>query len=1029
MKNVFVSSTFRDMQAERDVIHYDVVPALNAFAREYGESVQLLDLRWGVNTADMDADSGARMVLNVCLDAIDRCQPYMIIMLGEKYGWVPPDELMEETVRDKDYRMQPGVHSVTELEIEYGSLSREQQAKCFFYFRDALPADKMSPESRAIYLAADEDEAARMRQLKDRITAQFGDRVRSYEALWDEANQRTVIPEGFTARVVEDISGFFAQEWGDRGQLTWQDRELLETSRIMEEKLLTFSGREDLLEEYGGYIDDAEVPLFILQGSDGIGKSSLLSRLARGRQEAGDTALFFTCGLSVQSRSTQQLLRYFVYHLEDALGKPHGPDTTIFQEWRGRLELLCQEFCEQKEGRLVFFVDALEELDWDETAERFSWVPLADPQRVAFVAGMDHGRLITAEVPIHDVPYLSPEESRAMIESHLRYRNKSLAPAVVDKMMRMVEIRRPFCIDILIQRLTMFNKNDFDVIREYGNDMDAINRYLLEVIDGLPTTVGSLSVEVIGAASSRIDDDFMERLLTLLAASRRGLRETDLEAIFRAWDWPWDALSFAWLRKYLSSFFIEDSSGRIDFGHGVVRTGLVTYLKSNLFLCQHILFEHMKTLPVDDPISMEETVHLTRVVDGRNDLIDYIRRVMKVGPYSQPLLYARRNIKDICHEDRAEWFCKVLNHAQESSQYTVGFGTFVESLRDSFDTTPSDNHVKLGLCETLLHIFQRSDEIWNNQTSRRDLQLAMQQMADTIAEGGSPHNRENAYFLYEGTLKELEKLEAPPIDRLAHTYERMGELTTDDALALGHFEKAVELRKEAAAKADYLMENYHLQRAYSFLAEAYFNNAKYGEAVAAAMASIMLMEKTDIEKNTINPEMPFEERMEWGQWMIREFDIQQKASIARESRAAAYALVLAEMYEQAGNYHLAALKGAKVLYETRRTAEARRHYEEMLAEHELELPALRELVAKRLVERRRRQEEERREAAEAEADMKESYRQVLENKDSRLPEFRRRVAERQAAETEPPAQEPPAKEPDKNDKEGKGWSFFKRKKK
>ena len=37
MKTIFVSSTFRDMHYERDIIHERVTPALNHVARQYGE--------------------------------------------------------------------------------------------------------------------------------------------------------------------------------------------------------------------------------------------------------------------------------------------------------------------------------------------------------------------------------------------------------------------------------------------------------------------------------------------------------------------------------------------------------------------------------------------------------------------------------------------------------------------------------------------------------------------------------------------------------------------------------------------------------------------------------------------------------------------------------------------------------------------------------------------------------------------------------------------------------------------------------
>lgn len=50
MKSVFISSTFKDMQAERDYFHEKVFPRLRAKVKVYGENIQELDLRWGVDT-------------------------------------------------------------------------------------------------------------------------------------------------------------------------------------------------------------------------------------------------------------------------------------------------------------------------------------------------------------------------------------------------------------------------------------------------------------------------------------------------------------------------------------------------------------------------------------------------------------------------------------------------------------------------------------------------------------------------------------------------------------------------------------------------------------------------------------------------------------------------------------------------------------------------------------------------------------------------------------------------------------------
>ena len=93
MKTIFVSSTFKDMHFERDAIQEITLPLLKREAQKYGDNVHFCDLRWGINTCDLDSEDGSRKVLDVCLDAIDRCRPPMVVILGDRYGWIPSEEL------------------------------------------------------------------------------------------------------------------------------------------------------------------------------------------------------------------------------------------------------------------------------------------------------------------------------------------------------------------------------------------------------------------------------------------------------------------------------------------------------------------------------------------------------------------------------------------------------------------------------------------------------------------------------------------------------------------------------------------------------------------------------------------------------------------------------------------------------------------------------------------------------------------------------------------------------------------------
>jgi hypothetical protein len=91
---VFVSSTFRDMAAERDYLAKVVFPELRENMKRRQLHLVDLDLRWGVT--EEEAEQGK--VLEVILREIDRSRPFFVGILGERYG-AQPDNIPEDTQR------------------------------------------------------------------------------------------------------------------------------------------------------------------------------------------------------------------------------------------------------------------------------------------------------------------------------------------------------------------------------------------------------------------------------------------------------------------------------------------------------------------------------------------------------------------------------------------------------------------------------------------------------------------------------------------------------------------------------------------------------------------------------------------------------------------------------------------------------------------------------------------------------------------------------------------------------------------
>ncbi len=136
MNSIFVSSTFRDMQLERDAIRDISAPIINETAKAFGERVSFCDLRWGINTEDLDDEISERKVLSVCLDEIDRSKPPMIVILGDRYGYMPDSNLVHDIAKRKQLQLDDYKKSVTALEIEYGALlNKPKISNTLFYFR------------------------------------------------------------------------------------------------------------------------------------------------------------------------------------------------------------------------------------------------------------------------------------------------------------------------------------------------------------------------------------------------------------------------------------------------------------------------------------------------------------------------------------------------------------------------------------------------------------------------------------------------------------------------------------------------------------------------------------------------------------------------------------------------------------------------------------------------------------------------------------------------------------------------------
>ena len=194
---VFVSSTFRDMHAERDHLVTIVFPELRERLGLLELDLFDVDLRWGVPQIGVDGERTNSW--SYCRKWIDATAPYFIGLLGERYGHVPqPDDIRDSTDRERWKGL-----SITEMEFRHAVLNQPTGARRGFFYLRATPV----PFDAATQVYSDHVDVDRREQLialRAEILAS-GRPVREYSCRW--AGDRFVDLDAFGRAVLEDLWG------------------------------------------------------------------------------------------------------------------------------------------------------------------------------------------------------------------------------------------------------------------------------------------------------------------------------------------------------------------------------------------------------------------------------------------------------------------------------------------------------------------------------------------------------------------------------------------------------------------------------------------------------------------------------------------------------------------------------------------------------------------------------------------------------------------------------------------------------
>jgi len=614
---VFVSSTFRDMQTERDILIKKIFPQPRKLCEERAVSWTEVDLRWGIT----DEETAEGKVLPLCLAEIERCRPYFIGLLGERYGWVP-DSIPADLLESQPWLREHLQHSVTELEILHGVLRNPAMAdRSVFYFRDPAFVNTVPAEKRGDFVSENAESREKLRQLKDAIRAHFGvppsgglDRVNAeLQTSHFAPRENYPDPEALGELVLADFTAIIDGLYPKDEIPDPLDQEAARHEAYAQSRRLAFVGREDLLhridehaasvassrppkdtedalrraqgerktpeetgrrsahaepvEAWGGVFQEPARPL-ILTGESGCGKSALFAEwVARWRtKHPDDLVIQHYIGSTAESADWQGIVRRLLGELKRAFGIA---DEIPLQSEALRTALSDWLVKTAGSRRIVLVLDALNQLSADDPAARqLGWLPVVVPRNVCLLVSSLPGESLDAlrrrGWPELAVPLFGRADVRPAATAYCAIFARKLPQEILAKLEG-----TPAACNALFLRAVL------DELRQFGEHERLAERTAWYVsAPDLP--------ELFDRILTRWHDDFgrdpehpdlVRRSLCLIACARFGLSEAELLDLLGNDGQPLPRRT--WTPFHLAAEnALAVRSGLLNFGHDHLRAAV-----------------------------------------------------------------------------------------------------------------------------------------------------------------------------------------------------------------------------------------------------------------------------------------------------------------------------------------------------------------------------------------------------------------------------------------------------------------------
>lgn len=490
---VFISSTFQDMKDEREYLIKRIFPELKQIAEKRDVSLTFMDLRWGITEEEVNNGK----VVEICLREIENSIPFFIGIVGNRYGWCPTskdleDEILENNGKIKDYLNR---HlSITEMEIQFGVLEREENMHAYFYI------NKNEIDENEI------DYPEKLRTLKSSIRNNkrkdgFRYPVFEYETKEDLGND---VKSSF----ISLINSIFPDE-----SLTQLDKEYIAQKAHKNQLSKTYSLSQKYVDDLNLWLHNKDEKSLIVTGISRTGKSTLLS--------------YFITLLEKESQ-TYDVIYNFVEHgvsqfdffiLQDYLSH------VIYNKYKGLFHIEEPEDLntvlhklQEHSINILIILDGINYLPNSEQSKILNWIHNDKSSTKFIISTIDDytsSRLFTEDrFSLIKVFPLSNNKKKIFISQYLNNYGKNLNNNQIAKLSDFELCKNPHILKTLLDDLILFGSHD--------NINDKISEYVScsNLDDFYDVWIKNIEHE--------FTKETTKLIMSIIFVSRNGLNENDL---------------------------------------------------------------------------------------------------------------------------------------------------------------------------------------------------------------------------------------------------------------------------------------------------------------------------------------------------------------------------------------------------------------------------------------------------------------------------------------------------------------------